>query len=161
MSAIGIYIALGANLGDRHATIAAALRDLSATGDIAIRRVSAFIESEPVGGPAGQPRYLNAVAALETRLSPPALLARLQAVEAKHGRTRDVCNGPRTLDLDLLLYHDERLSTADLIVPHPRMAGRAFVMAPLAEICPPAEYAAIQEFLECTAGDGVRSARRA
>jgi 2-amino-4-hydroxy-6-hydroxymethyldihydropteridine diphosphokinase len=88
-----------------------------------------------VGGPEGQDRYLNAVAELETALSPRALLQRLLAIERRHGRRRTVRHGPRTLDLDLLLYGDRVINEPELTVPHPRMWERPFVMGPLSEIC--------------------------
>ena len=133
--AYGIYIGLGANLGDREATIQAALLDLGHLGDIRVLACSSLHETEPVGGPPGQPMYLNAVARLETDLSPQDLLARMQEIEHHHGRSRSVPNAPRTLDLDLLLYHDQVINEPDLIVPHPRMWQREFVMRPLREIC--------------------------
>jgi 2-amino-4-hydroxy-6-hydroxymethyldihydropteridine diphosphokinase len=131
----GVFIGLGSNLEDRDAHITAALRELAATGEIRVIACSSLYETEPVGGPASQPLFLNAVAELATDLSPDALLARLQAVEQAHGRVRTVPNGPRTLDLDLLLYRDQVIDTPDLHVPHPRMWQRPFVMQPLAEIC--------------------------
>ena len=131
----GIYIGLGSNLGDRARHIEGALRELAADGDIRVIARSTLHETEPVGGPAGQGRYLNAVAELETALSPRELLERLQAVEAAHGRERTVLNGPRTLDLDLLLYGQRVIDEPDLCVPHLRMWERAFVLEPLREIC--------------------------
>lgn len=131
----GIYIALGANLGDREATICSALRDLERAGDIRVVAVSSLHETEAVGGPAGQPAYLNAAAELATELSPRELLERLLAIEAAYGRERSVPNAPRTLDLDLLLYRNAVMDEPGLTVPHPRMWARAFVMGPLGEIC--------------------------
>lgn len=130
----GVFIALGSNLGDRAATLAAALRDLAESGEIRVVRASSFHETEPVGGPAGQPNYLNAVAQLETTLSPRELLDRMLEIERRYGRERGVRNGPRTLDLDLLLFGDRVIDEADLVVPHPRMWERGFVTIPLAEI---------------------------
>lgn len=127
------YIALGANLGDRVATIESALRGLGDFG--CITNVSALYETDPVGFD-DQPRYLNAVAEIETELSPDALLDALLRVEAEHGRVRTFANAPRTLDLDLLLYDDQRRSSPRLTLPHPRMHERAFVLVPLAEIAP-------------------------
>ncbi len=131
----GVFIGLGSNLGDREATIRSALRELEADNDIRVVRCSSLHETEPVGGPPGQGRYLNAVAELETALPPRALLERLLAIERRHGRQRSAANGPRTLDLDLLLYGDRVIDEPDLVVPHPRMWERPFVMEPLAEIC--------------------------
>ncbi len=131
----GVYIGLGSNLGDRETTIRAALHDLERHGDIRVIRCSTLLETDPVGGPPGQPRYLNAVAELDTELSPRELLARMHEIERRHGRKRGVANGPRTLDLDLLLYHERVIDERDLTVPHPRMWERPFVMQPLEEIC--------------------------
>ena len=130
-----IFIGLGSNLGDRATTLRAALRDLVREGDIRVIRCSCFIETEPEGGPPDQSRYLNAVAELETTLQPEALLERLLEIEAVHGRRRTVAAGPRTLDLDLLLYGERTIDTSELVVPHPRMWRREFVMRPLAELC--------------------------
>ena len=123
------YIGLGSNVGDRKATIDAALRRL------APRRVSSLLETEP-WGVTDQPRFLNAVAEIDTGLDPAGLLDFLQAVEREHGRVRDRRWGPRTLDLDLLLYGDQVIRTETLDVPHPRLAGRRFVLEGLAELCP-------------------------
>lgn len=141
----GIYIALGSNLGDRAALIRAALTELEQQGDIRVLRRSSLHETEPVGGPAGQARYLNAVAELDTDLPPRALLARLLAVEAQYGRVRTARNSPRTLDLDLLLYRREVIEEANLVVPHPRMWRRPFVVQPLAEICAVTELEAARQ----------------
>lgn len=128
-------MALGANLGDRALNIRGALTDLDQAADIDVVRSSKLIETEPVGGPTGQCRYLNAVAQLETTLTARELLGRLQTIEARYGRVRSVPDAPRTLDLDLLLYRDQRIDEPDLIVPHPRMWRRRFVLEPLAELC--------------------------
>lgn len=131
----GIFIALGSNVGDREQYIRSALRALAAEGDVHVLACSTLHESEAVGGPPGQRPYLNAVAELATELEPHDLLARLHMIEAQHGRVRTVRNGPRTLDLDLLLYRERVLDDARLCVPHPRMWQRGFVMEPLGEIC--------------------------
>ncbi len=138
----GIFIALGSNLGDRAAHIRDALRELAEAGDIRVLACSTLHETDPVGGPPGQPLYLNAVAELATELEPRALLKRMREIEQRHGRDRTVRNGPRTLDLDLLLYRDRVLAEPDLTVPHPRMWEREFVMRPLREVCDPARLAA-------------------
>jgi 3-oxoacyl-[acyl-carrier protein] reductase len=130
------FIALGSNLGDREATLRSALRDLNVTPGIHLLRFSTFHETEPVGGPPGQARYLNAAAEIETELDPPALLADLLAIEQKHGRVRGMKDDPRTLDLDILLYDDLVRADPDPMIPHPRMHERRFVLAPLAEIAP-------------------------
>ncbi len=129
-------IGLGSNLGDRRETLEAAIRALGDVPGIIVHRVSSFRETEPVGGPAGQGMYLNAAAALETRLDPFELLRALQQIEARFGRLRTVRWGARTLDLDLLLYQDRIIDTPELKVPHPRLASRRFVLEPLAEIAP-------------------------
>jgi 2-amino-4-hydroxy-6-hydroxymethyldihydropteridine diphosphokinase len=115
--------------------IRSALRELADEGDICVLAVSSLHETAPVGGPPGQPAFLNAVAELATTLGPHELLERLQEVEARHGRERTVPDGPRTLDLDLLLFRGEALDGPELTLPHPRMWQRRFVMEPLAEIC--------------------------
>jgi 2-amino-4-hydroxy-6-hydroxymethyldihydropteridine diphosphokinase len=130
----GIFIGLGSNLGDRAGHIRDGLRELAEQGDIAVVACSRLHETDPVGGPSGQPRYLNAVAELATDLAPRDLLARLLEIERRHGRQRSVPNAPRTLDLDLLLYRDREIDEPGLHVPHPRMQDRPFVMEPLAEI---------------------------
>lgn len=129
------WIALGANLGDRDAALQSALTQLQGT-EIRVVRTSSFFETEPVGGPPGQPRYLNAAAELSTTLAPEALMHRLLDIERTEKRVRDPHerNAPRTLDLDLLFYGDLVLNTALLSLPHPRLHERRFVLEPLAEI---------------------------
>ena len=129
------YIGLGANLGDRAATLAAALERLAGEEGIEVVGVSSFRETEPVGV-LDQPRFVNAAAALETTLGARALLERLLVVERALGRDRaaETRWGPRTVDLDLLLYGDEVIDEAGLTVPHPRLAERAFVLEPLLEL---------------------------
>jgi len=123
------YIGLGSNLGDRRATLEAALARLRP------RRVSSLVETEP-WGLREQPAFLNAVAELETGLEPEALLESLLGLEREHGRVRGGRWGPRTLDLDLLLYGDREIRSGALEVPHPRLAQRRFVLEGLAELCP-------------------------
>ena len=130
------YIALGANLGNRSATLAGAVRTLTTEHAVTLRAASSLYETSAVGGPAGQPDYLNAVVSIATRLPPHDLLDALLQVEALHGRRRDVRHGPRTLDLDLLLYDDCVFADGRLQVPHPRAHLRSFVLTPLAEIAP-------------------------
>ncbi|MGE5492627.1 MAG: 2-amino-4-hydroxy-6-hydroxymethyldihydropteridine diphosphokinase [Actinomycetota bacterium] len=129
------YIALGANIGDPAATVRAAFAALSGLPGTRLTAASSLYRTAPIGL-AGQPDFINAVARLETTLEPRALLQALLALEADFGRIRQERNGPRTLDLDLLLYGDRVLDTPDLILPHPRLHLRAFVLAPLAEIAP-------------------------
>jgi 2-amino-4-hydroxy-6-hydroxymethyldihydropteridine diphosphokinase len=127
------HVGLGSNLGDREAQLVAARAALAATPGIEVVAASRIYETEPVGPPQG--RYLNAVLALETEFAPAALLARLLEIESTAGRTREPeRNAPRTLDLDLLLYGDACIELPELRLPHPRLAERAFVLAPLAEI---------------------------
>jgi 2-amino-4-hydroxy-6-hydroxymethyldihydropteridine diphosphokinase len=130
-------IGLGANLGDREDTLRQALRLLGERDAIQVTAVSSAYESAP-WGPVEQPPFLNAAAALETSLGPRELLAVLLTVEAELGRVRDVRWGPRTCDLDLLLYGDETIDTPDLQVPHPRIDERRFVLDPLLELDPAA-----------------------
>jgi 2-amino-4-hydroxy-6-hydroxymethyldihydropteridine diphosphokinase len=129
-------IGLGSNLGDRRATLEGAIAALARTNGIHVRNVSSVHETEPVGGPSGQAMYLNAAAVIETDLDPHELLMALQTIEVPFGRVRSVRWGERTLDLDLLLFADQIVSTPELTVPHPRMRVRRFVVEPLAEIAP-------------------------
>jgi 2-amino-4-hydroxy-6-hydroxymethyldihydropteridine diphosphokinase len=127
------YVALGANLGDRAAALARAVEALRATEGVRVAAVSRAWETAPVGPP--QPAYLNAAVALDTELGALDLLARLHEIERDAGRTRGAeRNLPRTLDLDLLLFGGLAIDAPELVVPHPRMHERAFVLEPLAEI---------------------------
>jgi 2-amino-4-hydroxy-6-hydroxymethyldihydropteridine diphosphokinase len=128
------YVAVGSNLGDRWARLAQAARALRAAPGVAVVRASRVWDAAPVGPP--QPRYLNAVLELETTRTPRSLLGLLREVERAAGRTRDVHWGARTLDLDLLLHGDLVVREPGLTVPHPGMAHRRFVLAPLAELRP-------------------------
>ncbi|PKO87528.1 MAG: 2-amino-4-hydroxy-6-hydroxymethyldihydropteridine diphosphokinase [Betaproteobacteria bacterium HGW-Betaproteobacteria-12] len=129
------YIALGANLGDPASTIRAAFGALANLPDSRIVRCSSLYRTAPVGI-VDQPEFVNAVALLETTLMPQALLGELLDIERRFGRQRAEKNGPRTLDLDLLLYDDQFLDLPELTLPHPRLHLRAFVLLPLAEIAP-------------------------
>jgi 2-amino-4-hydroxy-6-hydroxymethyldihydropteridine diphosphokinase len=131
------HVALGANLGSPAATLRTAFNALAGLPDTRLVGRSALYRSAPLGV-SGQPDYINAVAALDTHLPAPALLAALLAIEASRGRTRDYHHAPRTLDLDLLLYGDEVVRLPGLTIPHPRMHERAFVLVPLAEVAPAA-----------------------
>ena len=128
------YIGLGANLGDRAATIAAATQALAALDSTRGWRASSLYRSAPID--ASGPEYLNAVVELWSTLSPRGLLAALQSIESAHGRERPQRNAPRTLDLDLLLHGETRLDTPELVLPHPRLHQRAFVLVPLVELDP-------------------------
>jgi 2-amino-4-hydroxy-6-hydroxymethyldihydropteridine diphosphokinase len=130
------YVGLGANLGEREGALRAALAALDETEGVEVAAVSTFRETDPVDY-LDQPRFLNAAAALETTLAPRELLDALLEVERSLGRTREGPRfGPRTIDLDLLLYGDEAFDEPGLTVPHPRLHERAFVLEPLAELDP-------------------------
>lgn len=131
------YVGLGSNLGDREATIRSAVAELQGAEGVEVVAVSTLIETEPVGY-VDQPRFLNGVAALETVLPARTLLDLLLAVETRFGRDRAAvpAQGPRTLDLDLLLYADEEIDEPGLRIPHPRLHERRFVLGPLAELEP-------------------------
>jgi 2-amino-4-hydroxy-6-hydroxymethyldihydropteridine diphosphokinase len=134
-----VFVGLGANLGDREATLRGALELLRREPGIEVRNVSSVRETEPVGF-LDQPRFLNAAAELETELPAEALLERLLEVERRLGRVRGGRRyGPRTIDLDLLLYGDETISAPGLRVPHPRLHERRFALEPLAELAPELE----------------------
>lgn len=127
------YIALGSNLGNPKRQLRQAVAALEKLPDSRLQRVSSIYRSIALG-PKNQPDYLNAVVLLATSLPPVALLNALQSIEQQQGRVRDVVWGPRTLDLDLLLYGDMRIESARLSIPHPRMQQRNFVLYPLREI---------------------------
>ena len=129
------YVGLGSNLGDREATLRAAVAELAATPGVEVVAVSTLVDTEPVGY-LDQPRFLNGVAVLETELPARALLDLLLALEARFGRDRAAApaQGPRTLDLDLLLYGSARIEEPGLRIPHPRLHERRFVLEPLAEL---------------------------
>ena len=129
------YLGLGSNLGARRANIEEALRRLALTKGVAVVAASTIIETAPVGGPE-QPDYLNAACAVETTLGARELLREALRIETEMGRVRDVRWGPRVIDIDLLLCGSEVISQPDLVIPHPRLAQRSFVLGPLAEIAP-------------------------
>lgn len=129
------YIGLGSNLEEPRQQVSKALEELAQLPDSRLLGASHLYRSDPVGPP-GQPDYINAVACLETGLEAHALLDQLQGIEQAHDRVRKIHWGPRTLDLDLLLYGDETISTERLTVPHAFMTERNFVLWPLAEIAP-------------------------
>lgn len=145
-------IALGSNLGDRETALDRALERLNQFEDMLVVRRSPVYETEPLGMPEGTPAFLNAVAEIETNLSPRELLEILLQVEREAGRVRQGCAPTsRTLDLDLLLYGDRIIDEPDLQIPHPRMAKRRFVLAPLADLAPelrlPGERRTVRELL--------------
>jgi 2-amino-4-hydroxy-6-hydroxymethyldihydropteridine diphosphokinase len=127
-------VALGSNLGDRHAHLDYAVSRLRATLDHL--NISRYYETEPVGGPGHQPLFLNAAAVGETTRSAREVLTALLDIERERGRTRPFVNAPRTLDLDLILFGDAVIDEPGLVVPHPRFRERRFVLEPLAEISP-------------------------
>jgi 2-amino-4-hydroxy-6-hydroxymethyldihydropteridine diphosphokinase len=133
-----VFVALGTNLGDRERNLARGVAGLAERG-LRITARSSVYETEPVGGPDQGP-YLNAVVQADTALDAAAVLASCLEVERSVGRVRGAPNGPRTLDLDLLLYGDLVADTGALCVPHPRMHERRFVLTPLAEIAPDARH---------------------
>jgi 2-amino-4-hydroxy-6-hydroxymethyldihydropteridine diphosphokinase len=133
---VAAYIGLGSNLSDPEYQVRQAIVELGDLPETELHARSALYRTSPVG-PTGQPEYVNAVVSLQTRMSPRGLLDALQAVERGHGRRRDGTRwGPRTLDLDILLYGDERVAEVGLHIPHPEMGGRAFVLIPLADVAP-------------------------
>jgi len=152
------YVGLGSNLGDRSAHLLLGLSALSRLPDTHLLRLSPVYETEPVGPP--QPPYLNLVAELETELAPRALLGEMLAIERALGRERRERWGPRTLDLDLLLYGDLVLEEEGLTVPHPRLHQRAFVLVPLLDLLPEGRHPLLgQSFRELLASldtSGVR-----
>ena len=131
------YIGLGSNLGDREATLRAAVAELAAAPGVEVVGVSTLVDTEPMGL-LDQPRFLNGALVLETELPARALLDLLLAVEARFGRDRAAvpAQGPRTIDLDLLVYGEQEIDEPGLRVPHPRLHERAFVLRPLAEVEP-------------------------
>ncbi len=130
---------MGANLGEARQTLETAAAELAATPGIQDLTLAHFYSTTPVDS--SGPDYVNTVIRFTCSLAPEALLDRLQAIEQEHGRTRLYRNAPRTLDLDLLLYGHEQINTERLIVPHPRMHERAFVLVPLADLAPELELA--------------------
>jgi 2-amino-4-hydroxy-6-hydroxymethyldihydropteridine diphosphokinase len=131
------YVGLGSNLEDPVRQVQRGFEELARLPGTRLLKHSSFYRTAPVGK-ADQPDFVNAVAVLETTLTPADLLGHLLAIEARHGRVRAERNGPRTLDLDLLLFGEQIVRTTGLEVPHPRMHERAFVLLPLAEVSPAA-----------------------
>lgn len=150
-------IALGSNLGESRATLENALKTIDQTPGITLKTYSSWYKTAPIGP--SQPDYLNACALLDVQLSPHELLKTLLSIEDKFGRVRQEHWGPRTLDLDVLLFGDLILDTTDLQIPHPRMTERGFVLVPLAEIAPdwiePVSGKAISQLVETVDCSGV------
>lgn len=153
-------IALGSNLGNSLDILENALTAIASTPGIEIKHTSSWYQTKPVGNIEPQPDYLNGCAVLEVAQNPPELLTLLQATEIQFGRVRTERWSARTLDLDLLLYDDLILNTPDLIIPHPRMHERAFVLVPLAEIAPnwiePVSKVKIAQLLKSVNTSGVK-----
>lgn len=155
-----VYVGVGSNLGDRWARLGLAARELRAAQRVEVVAASRVYDAAPIGPP--QPRYLNAVLELETALPAIEILDVLQAIEETGGRVRGPERwGPRTLDLDLLLYGDEVVRVPRLVVPHPALAVRRFVLAPLAELCPdrvvPGTGRTVAQLLALVAPEDVRT----
>ena len=129
------YVGVGSNLEEPESQVRRAFDELAAIRQTKLARRSSLYRSAPMGY-VDQPDFINAVAALDTGLAAVELFREMKAIEDRHGRTRSFTNAPRTLDLDLLLYGDEKITTPELVVPHPRMHERAFVLEPLLEIAP-------------------------
>ncbi len=139
-SALAAFLGLGSNLGDRLEHMREAVRHLAAVPHVEIQRVSSLYETAPMGGPADQNWFLNAVVAVRTRLSPGGLLQACRQIEGDLGRVRGERFGPRTMDVDVLLYADHIIKTAELTVPHPRLHERRFVLVPLVEVAPDLQH---------------------
>jgi 2-amino-4-hydroxy-6-hydroxymethyldihydropteridine diphosphokinase len=130
-----VYLGIGSNQGDRRYYITEAISCLNKNG-VSVLKVSSIIETDPVGGPPGQGKFLNAAVEARTELSPEELLVCVKSIERQLGRTETVRNGPRPIDLDVLLYDRLTIRNPQLTIPHPRMREREFVMRPLKEIAP-------------------------
>jgi 2-amino-4-hydroxy-6-hydroxymethyldihydropteridine diphosphokinase len=152
-----VYLGLGSNVGAREANLQAALERLGESG-LGVARVSPVYETEPVGY-SNQRRFLNLVVEAQTDLPPRALLPRITRIERVLGRRRAARNGPRTIDIDILLYGSATVREPALVIPHPRMTERRFVLAPLADLAPdlrhPITNLTIREMLERVAGQEV------
>lgn len=137
-ASIVAVLALGSNLGKRGETLLGAVAEIADGDAVTLRRVSPVVQTQAVGGPAGQPDFLNMVIEVETTLAPLDLLRHCQDVERRHHRVRDVRWGPRTLDIDIITYGDRTIDSEELTVPHPRAAERAFVLQPWSRMDPDA-----------------------
>lgn len=156
-----VYLSLGSNVGDRERHLQAAIDRLHAP-DFRVRRLSPVYETEPMDRP-NQPWFLNLALEAEAGLFPRVLLGRIRKIERELGRRRATPKGPRTIDIDILLYAESVVETTELVIPHPRMCERRFVLEPLAELAPelrhPVSRRTIGELLPATAGQAVRKAR--
>jgi 2-amino-4-hydroxy-6-hydroxymethyldihydropteridine diphosphokinase len=128
------YIALGSNLGNRRKNIRSAVEELKKIKKVKVLKISSLIKTKAQGGPKNQPDFINAALKIKTSLSPLALLKKLKKIEKKLGRIEAVRNGPRIIDLDILLYADRIIKTSQLIIPHTAMFERQFVIRPLVEV---------------------------
>lgn len=153
-----VYLALGGNMGDREGNLQEAIERLHGK-DLEVTRISPVYETEPVGLRA-QPWFLNLVLEAKTSLFPRQLLNRVQHVEREMGRVRRVKNGPRTIDIDILLYERFVIGTPELVVPHPRLHERRFVLQPLADLAPelrhPVTKRSVREMLGALSGQSVK-----
>jgi 2-amino-4-hydroxy-6-hydroxymethyldihydropteridine diphosphokinase len=138
------FISAGSNLGNRRANLDFALSSLAKGGTVS--KISSCFETEPVGFP-DQPWYLNIAVELETRLAPSELFFFCRSIETACGRVRTFPSAPRTLDLDILLYGDDVINEVDLIIPHPRLSERNFVLAPLAQIAPDVRHPLLKKWI--------------
>ncbi|MDD2679849.1 MAG: 2-amino-4-hydroxy-6-hydroxymethyldihydropteridine diphosphokinase [Candidatus Omnitrophica bacterium] len=128
------YLGVGSNLGNRRLNIKQAVKKINLLEETRVLKQSRLIQTEPVGGEAGQPKFLNAALKISTGLAPLKLLKALKSIEKELGRKKSARNAARTIDLDILLYGDRVTGTKRLIIPHPRMFARDFVIKPLAEV---------------------------
>lgn len=129
-----VYLGIGSNLGNRREKIKEAVRRIGLLNNTKVIKLSGLLQTEPVGGPAGQRKFLNAALKIETTLPALALLKKLKIIEKSLGRLRSVRNGPRVIDLDILLYSDLKMKSRILTLPHPEMFKRDFVIKPLSQI---------------------------
>ncbi len=132
--AVICYLSLGSNLGDRRNNLKSAIQRIGLLQKTKVLKQSKFIYTNPIGGPINQPKFLNAALKISTALSPENLLKSLKIIEKYLGRKKNIRNGPRKIDLDILLYSDKVIRKKDLIIPHPRMFMREFVIKPLSEV---------------------------
>ncbi len=128
------YLGIGSNLGNRRNNLKQAVRKIGLLKNTRVLKQSSFIQTDPVSGPAGQPKFLNAALKISTSFSPLTLLKNLKTIEKELGRVKAARNGPREIDLDILLYGDRTMRGKGLIIPHPRMFTRDFVIRPLMEV---------------------------